>query len=79
MPVHVYFSLHRRLQVDIPKGYCSENFLFWKVFIPKGHYSEKFYLEELLFWNVFYPEVSLFQNSESWLFGMKIFRDDPSG
>ena len=32
------------VQVDIPQGYGSErNILFRKVFIPKGHYSEKFY------------------------------------
>ena len=33
------------VQVDIPKGYSSKKFLFQKVFIPEGHYSEKFYPE----------------------------------
>ena len=56
----------RWVQVDIPKGYSSEKFLFRKVFILKGHYSEKFDLEELLHLVLksFYPEESLFQNSE---------------
>ena len=36
-----------RVQVDIPKGYSSKRFLFWRFIIPKifylkGHYSEDF-------------------------------------
>ena len=27
----------------MPKGYSSEKILFPKVFIPKAHYSKKFY------------------------------------
>ena len=33
------------VQVDIPKGFCSEKFLFRKVFILKRHYAGKFYSE----------------------------------
>ena len=45
--IHLGFSVQvgydGRVQIDIPKGYGSEMFLFRKVFIPKGHYSERFY------------------------------------
>ena len=59
-----------REQLDIPKGYNSKWFLFWKVlfwsviilkfFILKGHYSEDFYPEWSLFQR-FLSQRSLFQ------------------
>ena len=41
-------------QLDIPKGHNSEWFLFRKVLISKGHYSEEFYPEGSLFQRFFF-------------------------
>ena len=45
-----------RGQLDIRKGHNSEWFLFWKVFISKGHYSDFFFIPK-----GHYSEGSLFQ------------------
>ena len=62
------------MQVNIPKGFDSEKKknIAKGFFISKGHYSEKFYLEELLFRRSFCPEGLLFriQNND---FEIKIF------
>ena len=41
------------MQVDIPKGYSSEKFLFQKVFIPKGHYSKKVLSQRVIIPKIF--------------------------
>ena len=35
------------MQVNIPKGYSSEKYLFRKAFIPNSRYSEDFHPEGL--------------------------------
>ena len=41
------------VQVDIPKGYISEKFLFRKVFIPK----DRSLFRKILFWSVIIPKI----------------------
>ena len=40
------YELVARVQVDIPKGFYSERFLYRTVFVPKGFYSERFLLRK---------------------------------
>ena len=49
------------MQVEIPKGHCSEQFLFRKVFISRLLFrkviiSQGFYSEGSLFWKIVIPK-----------------------
>ena len=59
------------MQVDILKGFSSERCSFWNIlipkgryfedFIPKGHYSEGFFIPKGYYSEDFYAEGSLFR------------------
>ena len=47
------------MQLDILKRRIPKDFYYVSFFIPKGHYSEIFYLKESLFLKVFIPKGHL--------------------
>ena len=65
-PHHCNWLLRNR-QFDIPKGHCSERFLYRKLFIPKSFYSERSFFPtrksilEVHHIKWFNPEGSLFR------------------
>ena len=67
------------MRVDIPKGYSFEKFLFRRVFILKGHFSEVFFILKGHYSEDFYPEEGRYSKFGTMtLWDQNLQNNDPS-